>query len=169
MNVMQPITTLPGVGDPLVYYPRASEVQRGRTKVAAICTHVWPDEGAIDIVVVREADDMLTLERVPERVGGEPGWARLHEHQAVFDPATAPMRDLVDAPFVQSQEAVDLAKLRDDFDAFKTAVLKALYGKDFEPIDEPIVGVLSEFEDRIAGLEAVKPGGARKPKTTKNK
>lgn len=69
---------LPGIGTPVLYYPRPNDVRQGRTAVPATVLAVDQDNRTLDLLVTYGANDQIDQQRVPERPGdNERGWSLL--------------------------------------------------------------------------------------------
>lgn len=127
-------TALPGVGSPVVYCPRPGQIRAGRSRVPAIVLKADGDNGLLDLVVIYDADDFLSVRDVPRRQGEDRGW----------EPAS------------DSAGAV-LEKL----EAFKGELAEVLFGLNVKP-EVDILTQLSDIRERLAILEA-KRGPGRPP------
>lgn len=65
---------MPEIGDWVLYQPRRGEIRRGRNRVAALVTWVYPDSRLCDLAIFYEANDTVDQQRIPEAVGEERGW-----------------------------------------------------------------------------------------------
>lgn len=136
-----PIDLKAQVGWTVLYRGRRGEMRLGRVTFPAIVTHVH-DDGTVNLAVIYDGSDFQTQDRVPPQVGEERGFSLVMSEQ-------------------QSM-AVEIAALRAEI-----AALRAEMFGEYEPIGQPAVEILNEFETRIAALEkltAKKPVG--RPKTT---
>ncbi len=65
---------LPGCGDTVIYHLRPGAMRSGQTSVAAWVLKVDESNRQLKLLVVYSHDDMMTEERVPERIGSDYGW-----------------------------------------------------------------------------------------------
>lgn len=72
-EIMHP-TPLPDIGETVVYIPRTGEVRAGKKRVPAIVMGRDLDNGLLDLVVIYDADDFLSVRRVPRHAGDDRGW-----------------------------------------------------------------------------------------------
>jgi len=129
---------LPGVGSSVSFRLRGGEWRNGRNSFAALVTRTDPETGLIDIVVVMDADDFMSQKSVPRRVSDDDwGW----------EP-------------VEDGTIAALAKMREDFEAFKVELAQVIFGQ-FPKVDESIYDTLQEHDNRIGLLATGSPSRRR--------
>lgn len=116
---------LPAVGMPVTYHPRQGEMRQGRSVVAALVTGRDEANELLDLVVVFDADDFISQQRIPRWNGTDRGWE--------------PIEGL-------GQKA--MAKL----ESFKTELSEVLFGQNPKPVVDFLTR-LAKIEERLDLLE----------------
>ena len=135
---------LPSCGDTVVYHLRPGAMRSGQTSVAAWVLKVDEGNRQLKLLVVYSHDDMMTEERVPERVGSDYGW----EVKPGPDAENAVLRNEVAAL------RAEISDMSDGLEAFKLELAQTLFGEH----DKPTVS----FADRLNALELKAAFKARK-------
>lgn len=131
---------MPGVGETVLYHPRAGEVRQGRKTVPAIVLKVDQENRQLEIMIIHAADDMITQNQVPEHVEGDRGWSRL----AGDDHATT----------IKEMQA-HIQRLENWNAAFQDKI--AYVFGDFElPEGESIMSLIDKLDGRIGDIEDAK-------------
>lgn len=138
-----PSGPLPDIGDMVLFWPRAGDVRRGRTREPALVIWRHEAERLLDLVVVREANDVINQERVPERVGSDRGWT-------VKEPINA---DPVDDPFAE-EPGEDVEALRSEVGDLR----KVLLGEIEAPV-APVLELIDALDERLDKLERARDDG----------
>lgn len=73
-QTVAPDARLPGIGETVVYQRRAGDFRAGRRAFPALVLDVHPETAALDLVVVYEAEDSVTLRKVKPQSGIDAGW-----------------------------------------------------------------------------------------------
>jgi len=137
---------LPRVGASVVYWPRPGERRAGRLEVPAFVTRRDADNGLLDLVVIYDADDFLSIKNVPRRMGEDRGW----------EP-------------IGGSDDLALERLED----FKAEMAEVLFSNHDKP-NVDFITAMNEYatqiralQDRVNALE-LRRGPGRPPNTAKS-
>ena len=128
---------MPGVGEPVLYHPRAGEVRQGRKVVPAIVLAVDTDNRLLELLIIHAADDMITQNRVAEHVEGDRGWSRL--------PASG------DAALIETMQS-HIERLENWNAAFQDRLM-SIFGDFLVPKGESVMSLIDKLDGRIGELE----------------
>lgn len=119
---------LPNVGDMLMYHLRPGEIRAGRRDIPAIVLDRDADNQLLKLLVIYDHQDMMTLDRVPQRIGDDQGW----EARGGDSAALAELR-------------AELTAMREEIETFKLELAETLFGNWAKPD--------ISYEDRLRAVE----------------
>jgi hypothetical protein len=162
---------LPAVSSLVQYHLREGDFQSRRNVFAALVL-ACRDDGSLDLLVFRDADDLVGMQGVPPRRGTDAGWvAARHAEGAGNGALQSSIEDLIAVIFGADRENVPtepIAKTLNDLIEFRCWVC----GEDLAEIDNPLLPRVRAQDKRIAALEnqvaalvdAAKPRPRGRPK-----
>lgn len=129
-----------GVGASVVYTIQAGRMRQGRTDFPAFVLKQHPDDGALDLMIFLEPEDMLMEQRVLPKTEIRDGhcWS-----------------PVIDKP-VDKEEQTFMEEM---------AALRSQIFADFEAPPKAVMEYLADFDERLRNLEArVSPTAAKRKK-----
>lgn len=130
-----PARPMPEAGDVVLYHMRPGAMRAGQTSVPGFVLAVDRDNRQLKLLVIFGQDDMLTEERVPERIGTDYGWVIKSSADAQVSALRAEVESLKG----------EIAAMSDGLEAFKLELAQTLFGDH----DKPEIS----FVDRMDALE----------------
>lgn len=146
----------PDVSTWVVFLPRAGVTRMHRSEFPALVLGHY-DDGTLSLMVVMEAEDMISEERVPFQSHNQSAFCWRHRRAGPVEADLEPrIREIED--FLREEGNDDVVAM----DSKLLAVLEGI-GKRVETIESVLASdEMEALEKRIAALEGKKPG--RKPK-----
>lgn len=141
---------MPEAGDVVLYHMRPGAMRAGQTSVPGFVLAVDQSNRQLKLLVIFGQDDMLTEERVPERIGTDYGWVIKSSADAQVPALRAEVESLKG----------EIAAMSDGLEAFKLELAQTLFGEHDKPAES--------FEDRLRAIGRILKDLAT-PKTPKGK